>query len=75
MRIVIFRSSHGFFSKKRIPARFSNKMGLKRKLFIFHGLMNIKDSSCEAKKHKIIFSKGKIKTSTFDLKFNYLGHD
>lgn len=61
MRIAIFRTSHGFFGRKRILTRFINKMGLKQKLFIFHGLMNIKDSSCEAKKHKIIFSKEKLR--------------
>ena len=61
MRIAVIRTSHGFFSRKRILARFSNKTSLKRKLFIFHGLMNIKKSSCEAKKHKIIFSKEKLR--------------
>lgn len=61
MRIAIFRTSHGFFGRKRILTRFSNKMELERNFFIFHGLMNIKESSCEAKKHKIIFSKEKLR--------------
>ena len=67
MRIAIFRTSHGFLNTKRIRTHLSNKISLERKLFIFHGLMNIKNLSCEAKKHKIIFSKEKIKTSTSDL--------
>lgn len=50
-------------------------MSLKQKIFIFHGRMNIKDSSYETKNNKIIFSKRKITTSISNLKFNYLGND
>ena len=62
MRIAIFRTSHGFFGRKRILTRFSNKMKLERNFFIFHGHINIKESSYEAKKHKIIFSKEKLRS-------------
>lgn len=75
MRIVIFRTSHGFLHKKRTLIHSGNKMSLKQKIFIFHGRMNIKDSSYETKNNKIIFSKRKITTSISNLKFNYLGHD
>lgn len=75
MRVVFFRTSHGFLSKKRILTHSGNKMSLKRKIFIFHGRMNFKDSSYETKNNKIIFSKRKITTSISNLKFNYLGRD
>ena len=52
-------TSHGFFHKKTYPCTLWQQDELKTKIFIFHGRMNIKDSSYETKIIKSFSQNGK----------------